>query len=92
MTLLSCDQDGHSRSQQPLWGSRETRGGATGLNLDTLEAAFDSRRMTVMQKSSVIGGLEHYFFWLSIQLGTSSSQLTFIFFRGIETTNQISGV
>ena len=59
MTLLSCDQDGPSRSQQPLRVSRETRGGPTGLNLDTLEAAFDSRRMTVMQKSSVIGGLEH---------------------------------
>ena len=26
--------------------------------------------------------------WLSIQLGISSSQLTFIFFRGVETTNQ----
>jgi len=31
--------------------------------------------------------LEHFYF--SIQLGMSSSQLTFIFFRGVETTNQI---
>ena len=30
-----------------------------------------------------------WYFDFSIQLGMSSSQLTFIFFRGIETTNQI---
>ena len=36
----------------------------------------------------LIGGLETWiFFWLSI-LGISSAQLTYIFFRGIETTNQ----
>jgi hypothetical protein len=34
------------------------------------------------------GGLEHEFYF-SIQLGMSSSQLTFIFFRGVQTTNQI---
>jgi len=28
-------------------------------------------------------------FYFSIQLGISSSQLTFMFFRGVETTNQI---
>ena len=36
----------------------------------------------------LIGGLEHEFY-CSIQLGMSSSQLTFIFFRGVETTNQL---
>jgi hypothetical protein len=34
----------------------------------------------------LIGGLEHEFYF-SI-LGFSSPQLTFIFFRGVETTNQ----
>jgi len=34
-----------------------------------------------------VGGLEHEFY-CSIQLGMSSSQLTFIFFRGVETTSQ----
>ena len=33
----------------------------------------------------LVAGLEHFF---PILLGMSSSQLTFIFFRGIETTNQ----
>ena len=36
----------------------------------------------------LVGGLEHDFYF-SIQLGMSSSQLTFIFFRGVQTTNQI---
>ena len=35
----------------------------------------------------LVGGLEHDCYF-PIQLGMSSSQLTFIFFRGIETTNQ----
>ena len=35
----------------------------------------------------LVGGLEHFLF-VHI-LGMSSSQLTFIFFRGVETTNQI---
>ena len=39
------------------------------------------------QKSQLVGGLEHEFYF-SIQLGMSSSQLTFIFFRGVETTTQ----
>ena len=34
----------------------------------------------------LIGGLEHFLFFHI--LGISSSQLTFIFFRGVETTNQ----
>ena len=33
----------------------------------------------------LVGGLEHFFFHV---LGISSSRLTFIFFRGVETTNQ----
>ena len=35
----------------------------------------------------LVGGLEHESYF-SIQLGMSSSQLTFIFFRWVETTNQ----
>ena len=34
----------------------------------------------------LVGGLEHFLFYHI--LGMSSSQLTFIFFRGVETTNQ----
>ena len=37
----------------------------------------------------LVGGLAQDFY-LSIQLGISSSQLTFIFFRGVETTNQLA--
>ena len=37
-------------------------------------------------KSLLVGGLEHVLFFHI--LGISSSQLTFIFFRGIETTHQ----
>ena len=36
---------------------------------------------------SLVGGLEHDFYF-PIQLGMSSSQLTFIFFRGVQRTNQ----
>ena len=36
----------------------------------------------------VVGGWEHEWIILSIQLGNLSSQLTFIFFRGVETTTQ----
>jgi hypothetical protein len=35
----------------------------------------------------LLGGLEHEYYF-SIQLGISSSQLTFIFFKGVETTKQ----
>ena len=35
----------------------------------------------------LVGGLEHDFYFPN-QLGMSSSQLTFIFFRGVEATNQ----
>ena len=35
----------------------------------------------------LVGGLEHVLF-VHWQLGMSSSQLTFIFFREVETTNQ----
>ena len=35
---------------------------------------------------NLVGGLEHFFLHI---LRMSSSQLTFIFFRGVETTNQI---
>ena len=38
-------------------------------------------------KHYLVGGLEHFLFF-HIILGISSSQLTFIFFRGVETTNQ----
>ena len=37
---------------------------------------------------NLVGGLEHDLYF-PIQLGMSLSQLTFIFFRGFETTNQI---
>ena len=37
-------------------------------------------------KKSLGGALEHKFYF-PIQLGMSSSQLTFIFLRGYETTN-----
>ena len=37
-------------------------------------------------KKSLGGALEHEFYF-PIQLGMSSSQLTFIFLRGYETTN-----
>ena len=40
------------------------------------------------QVSNLVGGLEHGFYDFPIILGMSSSQLTFIFFRGVETTNQ----
>ena len=52
-----------------------------------------SQTVNVYQRvyiKSLIGALEPWNgLWLSIQLGMSSSQLTFIFFRGVETTNQI---
>ena len=35
----------------------------------------------------LVGGLEHFLFFHI--LGISSSELTFIFFRGFETTNQL---
>ena len=38
------------------------------------------------RKLELVGGLEHHFY-VSIQLGMSSSQLTFILFRGVQTTN-----
>jgi hypothetical protein len=38
-------------------------------------------------RCNLVGGLEHGFY-LSIQLGILSSQLTFIFFRWVETTDQ----
>ena len=38
--------------------------------------------------SHLVGGLEHEYYF-SIQLGISSSQVAFIFFSGVETTNQI---
>ena len=37
-------------------------------------------------ESSLVGGLEHFLFFHI--MGMSTSQLTFIFFRGVETTNQ----
>ena len=46
------------------------------------------RSMIYEQKKTLVGGLEHDFY-CSIQLGMSSSQLTIIFFRGVENTNQI---
>ena len=35
----------------------------------------------------LVGGLEHGFYFVHL-LGMSSSQLTFIFIRGVETTSQ----
>jgi hypothetical protein len=40
-----------------------------------------------VMKHLLVGGLEHLDYF-STQLGLSSSQLTSIFFRGLETTNQ----
>ena len=45
-----------------------------------------SCRFHMISQGSLVGGLEHFLF-LHI-LGLSSSQLTFIFFKGVETTNQ----
>ena len=45
-------------------------------------------------KPPVVGGLEPWIFMTFHILGMSSSQLTFIFFRGVQTTNQtmINGI
>ena len=64
--------------------------GGTGwwILLWILEQGGAQIRCKVTSIHELVGGLEHDFLWLSIQLGMSSSQLTFVFFRGIETTNQ----
>ena len=52
------------------------------------EEKFQAQGWTWQISPSLVGGLKHHFDF-SIQLGILSSQLTFIFFRGVETTNQI---
>jgi hypothetical protein len=44
--------------------------------------------MGFKQKPQLVGGLEPWNFMALHILGMSSSQLTFIFFRGVQTTNQ----
>ena len=57
--------------------------------LDSDRMIFPSRNMIFKSFSFVfllVGGLEHFLFFH--RLGMSSSQVTVIFFRGVETANQ----
>ena len=50
------------------------------------DSAYESKLGT--QDLDLVGGLEHEWIMTFHTLGMSSSQLTNIFFRGVQTTNQ----
>ena len=82
-----------SMSSRDSLSLKAPNGHATGTDwlvytdhLWVVEGPFFGISMGIHQNWLVVWN--HGIFWLSIQLGISSSQLTFIFFRGVETTNQ----
>ena len=62
------------------------QGGTAGLGVHRVEACLEIAGIRRIWKNRLVGG-EHDFF---LYIGNNNPNLTFIFFRGIETTNQVS--